>query len=103
MRICSWLDHDSRVRVPVLGDDGGDGGPTEPFYVAIITPVTHYCMGGLASDAASACIGSDGKAIPDGTLLGRPLAAAWQCLGGNSLRDCGVLDRAAGLHATNTC
>merc|ERR1712224_901486 len=42
----------------------GDRVASEPFYVAIITPVIHYCMGGLEVDVNSACIGSDGKAIP---------------------------------------
>merc|ERR1719159_1868083 len=35
----------------------------EPFYVAIITPVIHYCMGGLEIDVNSAVIGSGGQAI----------------------------------------
>merc|ERR1711881_458745 len=29
---------------------------TQPFYVAIITPVIHYCMGGLEIDVDSAVI-----------------------------------------------
>lgn len=36
----------------------------EPFYVAIITPVIHYCMGGLLIDTDSACVGVNNKAIP---------------------------------------
>merc|ERR1719454_256123 len=36
---------------------------SQEFYVAIITPVIHYCMGGLEIDADSACVGADGKAI----------------------------------------
>merc|ERR1711912_51170 len=36
----------------------------EPFYVAIITPVIHYCMGGLEIDAKSAVLGPNNKAIP---------------------------------------
>merc|ERR1719401_667025 len=35
----------------------------EPFYVAIITPVIHYCMGGLEIDTDSAVLGADGKVI----------------------------------------
>merc|ERR1719375_819476 len=42
----------------------GDRVATEPFYVAIITPVIHYCMGGLEIDTNSLVIGPDGKAIP---------------------------------------
>merc|ERR1712066_684717 len=36
---------------------------SEPFYVAIITPVIHYCMGGLEIDVNSNCIGAGGKPI----------------------------------------
>merc|ERR1712150_390740 len=42
----------------------GSAVKTEPFYVAIITPVIHYCMGGLEIDCDSACLGKSGKAIP---------------------------------------
>merc|ERR1712070_844379 len=42
----------------------GDKVAAEPFYVAIITPVIHYCMGGLEVDVNSACIDSKSKAIP---------------------------------------
>merc|ERR1719416_245265 len=38
----------------------GSAVKTEPFYVAIITPVIHYCMGGLEIDADSAVINSNG-------------------------------------------
>merc|ERR1712176_1000663 len=41
----------------------GSAVKTEPFYVAIITPVIHYCMGGLEVDCDSAVCGHDGKAI----------------------------------------
>merc|ERR1712167_209507 len=37
---------------------------TEPFYVAIITPVIHYCMGGLECTADAECIDKSGKVIP---------------------------------------
>merc|ERR1719247_2180680 len=37
---------------------------SQPFYVAIITPVIHYCMGGLEIDVNSAVLGPTGKAIP---------------------------------------
>merc|ERR1740117_2513433 len=29
---------------------------TQPFYVAIITPVIHYCMGGLEVDVKGECV-----------------------------------------------
>merc|ERR1719230_410669 len=37
---------------------------TEPFYVAFVTPVIHYCMGGLEIDVNSAVLGANGRAIP---------------------------------------
>merc|ERR1712066_1200015 len=38
--------------------------PTQPFYVAIITPVIHYCMGGLEIDVDSQCLDAQGQKIP---------------------------------------
>merc|ERR1712003_420391 len=38
----------------------GSAVPTEPFYVAIITPVIHYCMGGLEVDTNSLVVSSEG-------------------------------------------
>merc|ERR1719482_2163089 len=74
---------------------------TEPFYVAIITPVIHYCMGGLEIDVNSNVMG------PRGPIKG--LYAAGEVaggvhgnnrLGGNSLLDCVVFGRVAGKHCT---
>merc|ERR1711878_43930 len=42
----------------------GSAVKNEEFYVAIITPVIHYCMGGLEIDTDSAVLGPHGKAIP---------------------------------------
>jgi len=70
----------------------------QPYYVAIITPVIHYCMGGLEIDENSAVLGPDSQAI-------RGLYAAGEVaggvhgnnrLGGNSLLDCVVFGRVAG-------
>merc|ERR1719377_382450 len=72
----------------------------EPFYVAIITPVIHYCMGGLEIDTNSNVLG------PQGPIKG--LYAAGEVaggvhgnnrLGGNSLLDCVVFGRVSGKHA----
>merc|ERR1719457_12435 len=38
----------------------GSAVKSEPFYVAIITPVIHYCMGGLEIDTDSAVVNADG-------------------------------------------
>merc|ERR1719188_386150 len=71
---------------------------TEPFYVAIITPVIHYCMGGLEIDTDSAVIGSGGKAIKGLYAAGEVAGGVHgnNRLGGNSLLDCVVFGRVAG-------
>merc|ERR1739848_53799 len=73
---------------------------TEPFYVAIITPVIHYCMGGLEIDPNSAVIGSNGNAIPGLYCAGEIAGGVHgnNRLGGNSLLDCVVFGRVAGRH-----
>jgi flavocytochrome c len=72
----------------------------EPFYVAIVTPVIHYCMGGLE-------ISPDGECLKQGGTI-KGLYAAGEIaggvhgnnrLGGNSLLDCVVYGRVAGRHA----
>ncbi|CAK0798423.1 unnamed protein product [Prorocentrum cordatum] len=75
---------------------------SEPFYVAIITPVIHYCMGGLEIDTDSACVGANGKAIPGLYAAGEVAGGVHgnNRLGGNSLLDCVVFGRVAGLAAT---
>merc|ERR1711998_482032 len=72
----------------------------EPFYVAIITPVIHYCMGGLEIDVNSAVIGANGKAIPGLYCAGEVAGGVHgnNRLGGNSLLDCVVFGRVAGRH-----
>jgi len=72
---------------------------TEPFYVAIITPVIHYCMGGLEIDVDSAVISTEsGKAIPGLYAAGEVAGGVHgnNRLGGNSLLDCVVFGRVAG-------
>merc|ERR1711879_760869 len=74
---------------------------TEPFYVAIITPVIHYCMGGLEIDVDSAVCGADGNAIPGLYAAGEIAGGVHgnNRLGGNSLLDCVVFGRVAGKAA----
>merc|ERR1712226_1388448 len=68
---------------------------SEPFYVAIITPVIHYCMGGLEIDCDSAVLDKDGKAIPGLYAAGEVAGGVHgnNRLGGNSLLDCVVFGR----------
>merc|ERR1719327_2119736 len=79
----------------------GSAVKTEPFYVAIITPVIHYCMGGLEVDIDSAVLGPTGKAIPGLYAAGEVAGGIHgnNRLGGNSLLDCVVFGRVAGLAA----
>merc|ERR1712063_189453 len=73
----------------------------EPFYAAIITPVIHYCMGGLEVDTDSAVIGENGEVIPGLYAAGEVAGGVHgnNRLGGNSLLDCVVFGRVAGAHA----
>jgi len=78
----------------------GSAVKTEPFFVAIITPVIHYCMGGLEIDVDSACLGEGGKSIPGLYAAGEVAGGVHgnNRLGGNSLLDCVVFGRVAGAH-----
>merc|ERR1712003_84256 len=78
----------------------GSAVPTEPFYVAIITPVIHYCMGGLAIDVDSQCLDANEKKIPGLYAAGEVAGGVHgnNRLGGNSLLDCVVFGRVAGRH-----
>merc|ERR1719164_334218 len=74
---------------------------SEPFYVAIITPVIHYCMGGLECTVDAECIASNGKVIPGLYVAGEAAGGIHgnNRLGGNSLLDCVVYGRVAGKAA----
>ena len=73
---------------------------TEPFYVAIITPVIHYCMGGLQTTVLGECIKGN-KALPGLYVAGEAAGGVHgnNRLGGNSLLDCVVFGRVAGRNA----
>merc|ERR1712209_178599 len=80
----------------------GSAVKTEEFYVAIITPVIHYCMGGLEIDVDSAVLGEGGAVIPGLYAAGEVAGGVHgnNRLGGNSLLDCVVFGRVAGKAAT---
>merc|ERR1712013_982177 len=67
----------------------------EEFYVAIITPVIHYCMGGLEIDVDGAVLGEGGAVIPGLYAAGEVAGGVHgnNRLGGNSLLDCVVFGR----------
>merc|ERR1719432_74301 len=74
---------------------------TEPFYVAIITPTIHYCMGGLEVTADAEVVSKSGV-IPGLYAAGEIAGGVHgnNRLGGNSLLDCVVFGRVAGKAAT---
>jgi len=71
---------------------------TEPFYVAIITPVIHYCMGGLQTSVDGECVKPGGKIVPGLYVAGEAAGGVHgnNRLGGNSLLDCVVFGRVSG-------
>merc|ERR1712070_262320 len=71
---------------------------TEPYYAAIITPIIHYCMGGLEITAKSEVVGAGGKIIPGLYAAGEVMGGVHgnNRLGGNSLLDCVVFGRVSG-------
>merc|ERR1740138_1707217 len=78
----------------------GSAVKTQPFFVAIITPVIHYCMGGLEIDADGAVIGKNG--VIKGLYCAGEVAGGVHGnnrLGGNSLLDCVVFGRVTGKAA----
>merc|ERR1712070_977915 len=70
----------------------------DAFHVAIVTPVIHYCMGGLEINPDAEVLRKDGTVI--GGLYGGGEAAGGvhgsNRLGGNSLLDCVVYGRVCG-------
>jgi len=74
---------------------------SDAFHVAIVTPVIHYCMGGLKINPDSEVLGAGDKII--GGLYGAGEAAGGihgsNRLGGNSLLDCVVFGRVSGRSA----
>lgn len=73
----------------------------DAFHVAIVTPVIHYCMGGLEINEDSEVLGEGGKVI-GGLYAGGEAAGGVHGsnrLGGNSLLDCVVFGRVSGRSA----
>jgi len=74
---------------------------TDSFHVAIVTPVIHYCMGGMKINSDAESLASGDKVI--GGLFAAGEAAGGihgnNRLGGNSLLDCVVYGRVSGRSA----
>jgi len=75
----------------------------DTFYVAVVTPVIHYCMGGLKVSVDAEVLGKDNKPIP-GLFCGGEAAGGihgLNRLGGSSLLDCVVFGRVSGATASS--
>merc|ERR1712014_240398 len=73
----------------------------DAFHIAIVTPVIHYCMGGLSINPDSECLREDGTVV-GGLYAGGEAAGGIHGnnrLGGNSLLDCVVFGRVSGRSA----
>lgn len=70
----------------------------DKFMVCQITPVIHYCMGGVAADEFSQVLNKQGKPIPGLYVAGEAQGGVHGVnrLGGSSLLDCVVFGRIAG-------
>jgi len=66
-----------------------------PYYVGIVTPVIHYCMGGLAISPDGRVLREDGEAIPGLHAAGEVIGGLHgkNRLGGNALSECVVFGR----------
>lgn len=71
------------------------------FHSAWVTPIVHYCMGGLHIDADANVIGKGGQVIDGLTCAGEVAGGIHgrNRLGGNSLLDCVVFGRVSGATA----
>jgi len=75
---------------------------SDSFHVAQVTPVIHYCMGGLKIDTDARVQTAGGQAIGGLYAAGEVAGGVHgrNRLGGNSLLDCVVFGRVAGATAT---
>jgi len=73
----------------------------DSFYVAIVTPVLHYCMGGLDVSPHAEVNDKKGNPIPGLYAAGEVMGGTHGVnrLGGSSLLDCVVFGRVAGNSA----
>merc|ERR1711948_57149 len=74
---------------------------SDAFHVAIVTPVIHYCMGGMKINSDAESLGAGDKVI-GGLFAAGEVAGGIHGnnrLGGNSLLDCVVYGRVSGRSA----
>jgi len=70
----------------------------EVFYAGTVTPVLHYCMGGITIDAEGSVLNQDGQKIPGLHAAGEVTGGVHgnNRLGGNSLLECTVFGTIVG-------
>jgi succinate dehydrogenase/fumarate reductase flavoprotein subunit len=76
-------------------------GPTT-YWVGLITPVVHYTMGGLSMNAEAAILAEDGETVIPGLYGAGEVTGGvhgHNRLAGNSLLECVVFGKTAGMHA----
>jgi flavocytochrome c len=68
------------------------------FYVGLVTPVLHYCMGGLSIDTQGQVLDERGTPVPGLYAVGEVAGGVHgqNRLGGNSLLECAVFGRKIG-------
>merc|ERR1719198_2457345 len=73
----------------------------DSFHVAVVTPVIHYCMGGLKMDPDAQILKADDTLIEGLYAAGEAMGGVHgnNRLGGNSLLDCVVFGRVSGRSA----
>jgi succinate dehydrogenase/fumarate reductase flavoprotein subunit len=73
----------------------------DEYHVAIVTPVIHYCMGGVQMNDGAEVLDKQGKVIPGLLVAGEAMGGVHgkNRLGGNSLLDCVVFGRVSGRSA----
>jgi succinate dehydrogenase/fumarate reductase flavoprotein subunit len=81
---------------PVVADDH--------FHVAQVTPIVHYCMGGISTSAAGEVLTTGEQPIPGLFAAGEVIGGIHGVnrLGGSSLLDCVVYGRLAGASAAKS-
>merc|ERR1712178_624424 len=74
---------------------------SDAFHVAIVTPVIHYCMGGMKINGDAEALTADDKVIEGLYSAGEAAGGIHgnNRLGGNSLLDCVVYGRVSGRSA----
>merc|ERR1712160_186397 len=74
---------------------------SDAFHVAIVTPVIHYCMGGMKINADAEAMGAGDKVVQGLYSAGEAAGGIHGSnrLGGNSLLDCVVFGRVSGRSA----